>query len=1395
MSHRRRSTRGNQRPKALATRRDEHEEPSETEDEAFGRLRSGAANIAGVTFQVATSALLLVGGRSGGNGLPTVVVVRPEGFEDVDCKLDDGSWLLVQCKQRSEGRRAISLVDLADMLAHASRALRTRDYDGSVSGLVVATDGEFAEQIVETGWHTSLQQHCDPAVLQRLEAQVESRLVDFGPTERALSAADVVKLARTVRLDRAVFSTVEMTLTDAYGVHPAVAAMGRAELFSDLSLVSAAQRGASVAGALVRSVHDLDVMIETINSVTDITALNEAVDAGVCEFANFLIGSPDSAKEFFAGVRVVPGHVAAGLDVPREAEMALVADSMSTNRHVLVVGPSGAGKSALMWRAAAIRSNGDLIVRVLRVADERDAARLVSYIARLNSTDHRRVLVCVDDLGREATASWPSARDRLLELPYVRLLGACRQEDLTPTIAIGATLSNATLDPSSAQLIYDRIQSSGWEMATEPEEAISLADGLLMEFIALATTGRRLQDVLAEQVVRMERELGAGPIAVLRIVLALHTLGIRAPAAALGRAVDLDESEITSCMRRLRDEHLVLAHDDGWGAIHDLRAEVLLDILHQSPPPSMSMTYARAISSADFAIRPALYRRALNRLAHGRESSASAEQAIASAHERLAPITSAIAADVREGVGAGEGVVVARLIELGERVDVIAYLSGTMPTVRASAPSTVDLNTYYLMVFAAKFSDVFRDNAMFATIAALGRSLPEWSGQAAQQAIGSVPAEEFASLIAEAELGVAVQLCESLEGAMELSINQARAVYLNHEPSSPLSLTLYEAGKMAQLIASLYSVARVPPDQAEAVFGDLDLRAEWAAAADDCVFRVNVRRNRLLSDLPASASSIARHLADDADRYTDVEVAAFVRLEIDGIANHAYAPQNGADQWSVNSQAVFLAQRLLDACPEAELVRVRLMSAAAGVDSEEAVPDGSKNLRQGVVPRRVAQRRNMATQAALIEFAGAERWTERCRSQAAVAAELVELLTQVPARLNPWDNSQRRRDWIAHLENLATSIQNLPGRPMEAVSGDIVKEAYERGSDLDGSVRDIGKDRSRRVLSDIVDALLQFGRDRANGTEHVGASMRLAACSADLVEARALDGLPAYAGVGQTLPYELDQLVLEAARNTAAFVRGGLPSRRLDTEQLRAAVVRGSVAAAEQERDLLLSLLGSAAIRVVATAVAEDPTSMVPSIFHQAVVGIEAEEWNLLGDFFGAQSGVLQGDAAHVFVPITSGRVLSLGIRTLPPSRTPAMITKDRVELAAGSLGHQTMSTRWQGVVGRVLAGMVLEHADRVRSQRRPSRWQPSAPRLIEPWRTSLRLDGPPAWIAAREALSELDHLISTSSGSIERFAQSISRAQPFPSADLDAIDELLPTRAVALAVLADLESLPEPDA
>lgn len=76
------------------------EAPTETVEDRWEKLRQGARNVAGVTWQIAVTAHLLLASRVG--DLP-FARLTPEGYEDIDCVSADGLLTLVQVKEKGAG--------------------------------------------------------------------------------------------------------------------------------------------------------------------------------------------------------------------------------------------------------------------------------------------------------------------------------------------------------------------------------------------------------------------------------------------------------------------------------------------------------------------------------------------------------------------------------------------------------------------------------------------------------------------------------------------------------------------------------------------------------------------------------------------------------------------------------------------------------------------------------------------------------------------------------------------------------------------------------------------------------------------------------------------------------------------------------------------------------------------------------------------------------------------------------------------------------------------------------------------------------------------------------------------------------------------------------------------
>ena len=119
----------------------------------------------------------------------------------------------------------------------------------------------------------------------------------------------------------------------------------------------------------------------------------------------------------------------------------------------------------------------------------------------------------------------------------------------------------------------------------DPDEGFSKSNGLLMEYVALLTTGRRLSEVLAEQAGRLRHSDRVLHRNILRIVCAAHCVGVSfTPASLISVLEDLGAQDasktaagfqeaVSVALAVLQDEHLVIENSE-WPVDWATRASV-----------------------------------------------------------------------------------------------------------------------------------------------------------------------------------------------------------------------------------------------------------------------------------------------------------------------------------------------------------------------------------------------------------------------------------------------------------------------------------------------------------------------------------------------------------------------------------------------------------------------------------------------------------------------------------------------------------------------------------------------------------------------------------------------------------------------------------------------------
>ncbi|MDQ3963587.1 MAG: hypothetical protein M3277_06720 [Actinomycetota bacterium] len=937
--------------------------------------RAGARNVAGVTYQIAVTAHLLVAGRA--KTLP-VVAVTPEGLEDVDCDLDPSSWdasrLFVQSKERAEGDASLGIADIADFLAHALEGVA----NDRAARLALITDAAFGTDIRESGWTETAWETLTPEGVQRLRPLL--------PETIELEA--VLRRTHLVRLPFDLAAEVTLTLASTFDVAPVVGGLALARLVQDLSDVAAGQRGTSATLPLRRTRDDLATLLSEVLRVVDASSLMTAEMERIIGPVDFLKPLDIPPETFLAGVDVRPGHIAANLDVPRPSELGQIVDGLTEANMVLVVGPSGAGKSALVWRAAAALSG---FVRPFRLRSCRndEVPKILDYVDSLAPSPTTPILVCADDLGREPTSGWEPLANALLERPGVRLLGAAREEDFAPSLAVRrAALVRPALTRDVAHGISGVLASEGVAAAVSVDEAFQRSKQLLMEFLTILITGDRLSDVVGEQVHALLSDDRRTEREVLRWISAAHVLGTSMPAQALQALVG--EADLAPALNRLRLEHFILeTSGTSWQGLHELRSGVATRVLHETPPPDLISTWSGLLIE----LPPGKREHVAPRVARMTEA-----QAL-----DLAPLAKSIGKFIREAPLDAPSA--ADLVSSLKRAESMRHAVGCLEAIRGFGRPKMDIVDLLRVLAGVRFQgiDFFADagTSPDRVFARMVEALPE------RPALRDMMLEELdvstiVGLAQDAPTEQAIALLESLERT-SLSLTPEDCQNLLSAHSSAV------VRDKASIIATL--MAHGLP------LGDVD-RLEGSPST-----RLHTLANEELVVRDSELSQAA-----------DGAVATVTVITI---------PQPDADP---HGEAVDMARLVLDLVPEVDIAEIVML----GVDGERYRQGGHetayKRLSRDALPRTPAKDEMKGLIDAAHELTAATYWTERLREQADLFAILRRLMEDIPQRLlDPRDAGRRR--WQTDVESFKTRADALKTAPLSQALEASLSESERRERD------------------------------------------------------------------------------------------------------------------------------------------------------------------------------------------------------------------------------------------------------------------------------------------------------------------------------------------------------------
>ena len=938
--------------------------------------RQGARNIAGVTYQVAVSAYLLVLGRAG--KLP-IISVTPEGMEDVDCVCVGGSSLIIQAKERGDGTGTLTCASVAEVLQRAVPALEVCEQ----SKFVLVTNAQFGSDLTFTDWSGTVRSANTPDVCNALLLAIADR----GRAEKI----DLLGRSSLVALERQLEAPVTKLLSAIYGTSPSIASLVYALLLQDLGEIAADQRFKTQQTAVSRQVSDLDALVRHVTETVDVGQLDNAVRNGIVEPLDFTSASSLSAERFLLGIEVAPAHIAANLDILRQSLSTAVDSSLQADGYVVIVGPSGAGKSSLLWRSARNCEWVARKARILRIKPG-DVAELLRWTRLQRPSPESPLLLCVDNLGRSSTSGWPDAVEQLRGIPGVVILCAVRREDFSAAlVATAPSVIEPQLDLELARSIDRTLQERGIPTLLDPDEAFAQSRQLLMEFLSLLLSGRRMREIVTAQVQdrfspdrRTEREA-------LRYVCAAHRMGLSTPADALGRLLG-SPTDFHQSMSRLKSEHLLTENEQtDWVGLHELRSEIICEVLHSLPPPTEADTYATLFLALSAQQQSDLLGR-YGYLSQG----------------QIRPLSISVAELLTQpDTVCGHAT---RLLDALRECETVRYARDCLRVGRATSDSTgVSIQTRLMLALHIRETG-FSMPLHAPEIQALANALPARPPSFVAHTLQRTARERITDLAKKTDSEQAAKWLCALEGYTDLSPEDASQIWSAHMRA--------EADIRGQILSSLVRLASLDARQIESIAGPVMQRAEETARIHPNGLRLNV--------------------------HTHVDEGLVVTIDV-------MVPSSSVD---AKKQAVSVAEQVLTACPEAAVAEV-VTREPSGEEFTVGLGDkpGYKRIPRRSLQRLTENRPQGEVDAAVKRLLAARFWTERLRLESEIANEADALLTQLPERLlNRHDHPGRRKEWKQRAS--ALGLRELPPPPQHESrqsDDDPTKEALQTiGDTLSG---------------------------------------------------------------------------------------------------------------------------------------------------------------------------------------------------------------------------------------------------------------------------------------------------------------------------------------------------------
>ena len=509
-------------------------------------------------------------------------------------------------------------------------------------------------------------------------------------------------------------------------------------------------------------------------------------------------------------------------------------------------------------------------------------------------------------------------------------------------------------------------------------------------------TGRRLQQVVEEQVEARLTEERATEREILRYVATAHASGVPLPADVLGTLIP--DQDLTPALSLLHREHILVSDDESrWQGLHELRSTIARNFLHRFPPPTAATTIRHLVEH--------LPARDASRII---EAYARLDADLVPSAEAVSEILSS------RDVGPEDATLLASSLAMA---DAFRHARECLRVVEDLRPKRLDPETALLFAYMHRFAgvsfDSFKDiSPGFSYLTDMADALPTRQDSLRDLSLQDLSSETIRDIATRRTPDEAIGWLESLEGSVAAQAVPTKQVW-TYFSGAQLEIA-------ARLSATLTSLASTDGSSPNAdLFGD---------------FHHRVRR-----------------LADELPDCVGIESS----VEPDGkvVTLRLLVPDNDTN---LHERSVRSCQLVLDLCPEADIAEVIVLTPEGDRHSTVGSEPGHKRIPRENLPRPPMTATNANFLRAGRLLLASRYWTEPIRVLADSSTRLLELWEDSVAWvINPHHNARRRREAAVLTDSL---IARLAAGPREPVDDDDTKDrssAREALSDALTVVRDV----------------------------------------------------------------------------------------------------------------------------------------------------------------------------------------------------------------------------------------------------------------------------------------------------------------------------------------------------